>query len=97
VIEENGVGSDVPAAGNRGFRGGLESGTEPLLVAFRGGTSGRPRRRFGKGESVLHAPRHADGACRPRAPSAQSGKRVSRKAVMRVSRKQFACIYRSDL
>ena len=42
-----------------------------------------------KAKTFLHAARDADGACRPRAPGAESGKSVSRKAVMRISQKQF--------
>jgi hypothetical protein len=81
-----------PRPGAGGVRGRAESGTEPLLDALRGSTSGRPRRRSGKGGSVLHAARDADGARRYRAPGAESGKGVSRKAVMRVRRKQFTYI-----
>jgi hypothetical protein len=45
--------------------------------------TGPTRRRFGKGEDLFHAARRADGTCRPRAPGAESGKSVSRKAVTR--------------
>jgi hypothetical protein len=72
-----------PAQALQAFEAALKMEPSRFWTLFRGSTSGRPCRRFGKGEDLFHAARDADGARRPRAPGAERGKSVSRTAVMR--------------